>query len=164
MVQSSVAAGPVEFGFRAWPAQAGQLTRVSAEVRGWLASLGDLTAAAVDGIVLAVSAAADNVVEHAYRGVDCPGGTIDVTFWTEPGAVCIEVVDHGRWRPPAARPSGELGTGMVLMRRLVEAVVIGYGPLGTRVLLRHPRPGDALPLAAEGDRSTAMVGAYPDEV
>lgn len=154
----------MEFVFRAWPAQPRQLARIRAEVRGWLASLGDLTAEAVDDLVLAVSEAADNVVDHAYRAVHCPAATVDILFWTEPGAVCIEVTDHGRWQPPAPQPCGNPGLGVVLMRRLVEAVVIRYGPLGTRVLLRHRLPGDALGLPADGDRSMSTAAAHSDDV
>lgn len=156
MVQASVDGGPVEFVFRSWPADPCQLRRIRAEVRGWLASLGSLTAAAVDDIVLVVSEAAGNAVQHAYAG-DRPVRTVDVTFWTEPGALCIEVVDHGRWRPPAPEhPDG--GRGIVLMRSLVDAVVIRCGPLGTRVLLRHPLPGRHASASAAG-RRTGAAGA-----
>jgi serine/threonine-protein kinase RsbW len=55
--------------------------------------------------VLAVNEAVSNSVEHAYRPAT-PDGTVELTFWTESGAVCIEVVDHGEWRIPSDQPTG----------------------------------------------------------
>lgn len=160
MVQAAVTGGSVEFVFRTWPARPGQLRRIRAEVRGWLATLRRLSERAAEDIVVVVSEAASNTVEHAYDA-DTPHATVEVTFWTEPGAICIEVVDHGRWRPPD-RAGG--GRGFLMMHRLVDAVVIRYGPLGTRVLLRHPLPGDALELPVHRDQSISTLRAQPDDI
>jgi anti-sigma regulatory factor (Ser/Thr protein kinase) len=91
-----------------------------------------------DEIVLAVGEAAANAVEHAYRHQQEPG-VVDVTFWTESDALCVEIRDHGRWRepPPEPRPRGQ-GLGIVLMRRLIDCVLIHHDHRGTNVLLRHP--------------------------
>ena len=84
---------------------------------------------------------------------------VEVFFWTEPGAVLLEVVDHGQWRPPGPHAASG-GYGIAIMHRLVEAVLIHHDARGTRVLLRHslparPRtllPDIALPAARIGDR------------
>jgi hypothetical protein len=62
-----------------------------------------------------------------------------VTFWTESGAIWVEIRDHGRWQepPPGPRPPGQ-GLGIVLMRRLIDCVLIHHDHRGTNVLLRHP--------------------------
>jgi anti-sigma regulatory factor (Ser/Thr protein kinase) len=126
------------FGHRVWPARAGALTLIRGEVRRWLAPL-EVTPDAEADLVLAVNEAAANVIDHAYRA---PGGqgVVEVFFWTEPGAVFIEVVDHGRWRPPDPHAGG-LGLGIEIMQRLAEAVLIHHDGRGTRVLLCHSLPG-----------------------
>jgi Histidine kinase-like ATPase domain len=53
-----------------------------AEVRRWLAPLA-LTGDAEDDLVLAVSEAATNCVEHAYIPATADD-TVELTFWTEP--------------------------------------------------------------------------------
>ena len=87
---------PAEFVHRIWPAHRRQLAPIRAEVHRWLAPLA-LAGDAEDDMVLAVSAAACNSVEHAYHPATAED-TVDVTFWTEPDALYIEIVDHGVWR------------------------------------------------------------------
>ena len=157
--------GTAAFGHQVWPARAGALTPIRREVRRWLAPLEVIPEAEAD-LVLAVNEAAANAIDHAYRtGADTGDDTgdgrdvVEVFFWTEPGAVLLEVVDHGQWRPPGPHAAGG-GYGIALMHRLVEAVLIHHDARGTRVLLRHslparPRtllPDIALPAARVGDR------------
>lgn len=89
-------------------------------------------------VVLAVDEAAANAVEHAYD----PGepGTVELTFWTETNALCVEVSDHGHWREPGLTSPGFAGRGrgITLMSRLIDCVLIHHDARGTRVLLRHP--------------------------
>jgi serine/threonine-protein kinase RsbW len=127
---------PVEFTHRVWPAHSRQLAPMRAEVRRWLASLA-LTGDAEDDVVLAVSEAATNCVEHAYIPATADD-TVELTFWTEPQAVCIEVVDHGMWQTPSDQSAR--GRGIQLMQRLMALVLIDYDTRGTRVFLSHPRP------------------------
>jgi serine/threonine-protein kinase RsbW len=89
-------------------------------------------------VLLAVGEAAANAVEHAYDPDEA--GVVELTFWTESDALCVQICDRGRWRepPPSPRPSGQGGLGFVLMRRLVDCVLIGHTAWGTKVLLRHP--------------------------
>lgn len=116
-----------------WPAHPRQLAPIRVELRRWLAPLG-LTGEAQEDLVLAVSEAAGNSVEHAYLDATA-GETVELIFWTEPGAVCVEVLDHGRWRTPRKEPRAR-GRGILVMRGLMESAHIHYGPGGTRVLLR----------------------------
>lgn len=125
-----------------WPADPHLAIAVRAEVHSWLSNL----AVSDDdeaSVVIAVDAAMTNVMDHAYG----PGvlGSVELVLWTEPSAVCIEVVDYGTWRAPA---KGSSGHGIALMEGLVESVQVHVDERGTRVLLRNPlrsRPSIAEP-------------------
>ncbi|GAY11227.1 ATP-binding protein [Pseudonocardia sp. N23] len=123
----------VEFVHRAWRAEAGELGNIRRELIAWIAPLG-LSSEEVDDVVLAVDEATANVVEHAY-GPDDPG-SVELTLWTEPDALCIEITDHGSWNPTESA-----GRGIGLMQRMVGAVLIHVDDRGSKVLLRHPLPG-----------------------
>jgi anti-sigma regulatory factor (Ser/Thr protein kinase) len=125
----------VEFVHQTWRAHPRQLASIRAEARRWLTSL-RLPDDAKQDIVFAVSEAASNVVEHAYARTTSDD-TVELTFWTEARAVCIEIVDHGRWKVPSTGPDGR-GRGLPIMRNLVEFVLVHYDARGTRVLLRQP--------------------------
>jgi serine/threonine-protein kinase RsbW len=127
------AAGHVEFVHRSWPADPEQLVMIRRELGGWLAPLA-LSEVETADVVLAVDEAAANAVRHAY-GPD-ESGVVELTLWTENGTLCIEVVDHGRWRPPAEKPT-QGGRGIPLMSHMSESVLIHYDGRGSRVLLRH---------------------------
>jgi serine/threonine-protein kinase RsbW len=140
VMQSGLGAvsGWVGFGRRVWPAEAGQLTAMRAEVHRWLAAL-DLPDDAEHDLVLAVSEAASNAIEHAYS----PGAVnprIELIFWLDDGCVSLAVVDQGDWREPPTGPRGR-GFGLDMMRRLVTNVAIDHPGRGTRVLLQHALPG-----------------------
>jgi serine/threonine-protein kinase RsbW len=126
-----------EFVHRSRQAHPRQLAPLRGEVRRWLASLA-LSEDAEDGLVLAVSEAASNSVEHAYTP-PTDDDTVELTFWTESRAVCLEVVDHGRWQTPSDDPGGR-GRGIDMMQRLVAFVLIHHDGRGTRVHFRHPLP------------------------
>jgi anti-sigma regulatory factor (Ser/Thr protein kinase) len=126
----------VEFVHRSWPADPEQLVLIRRELAGWLAPLA-LTETETADVVLAVDEAAANAVRHAY-GPD-ESGVVELTLWTEPGTLSIEVVDHGSWRPPADEPT-EGGRGIPLMSTMSESVLIHYDDRGSRVLLRHRIP------------------------
>ena len=138
--------GRVEFVHRSWPADPAQLSVIRHELARWLVPL-QLTEDETADVVLAVDEAAANAVRHAYG----PGtsGVVELTLWTEPGTLCVEVVDHGSWQTPAA-PAGagdarDHGRGIPLMNTMADAVLIHYDNRGSRVLLRHrvPDTGDA---------------------
>jgi serine/threonine-protein kinase RsbW len=138
--------GHVEFVHRSWPADPEQLVLIRRELARWLAPL-QLSETEIADVVLAVDEAAANAVLHAY-GPD-ESGVVELTLWTEPGTLSIEVVDHGNWRPPAEQPT-EGGRGIPLMSSMSESVLIHYDSRGSRVLLRHriPQPADAQELSA----------------
>ena len=86
------------FAHQVWPARAGALVRIRREVRRWLGPL-EVTPDTEADLVLAVSEAASNVIDHAYL-IPTDRAVVEVFFWTESGALLIEVVDHGQWRQP----------------------------------------------------------------
>ena len=99
---------------------------------------GGLPGQTEDDLVLAVSEAASNCVEHACSPPTVDD-TVELTFWTEPHALCVDIVDHGRWRTPSDQPTGR-GRGIEIMQRLVAFVLIHHDNRGTRVHFRHPVP------------------------
>jgi serine/threonine-protein kinase RsbW len=135
-----------EFVHRIWPAYPRHLAALRAEVRRWLAPLA-LPGDAENDLLLAVNEAASNCVEHAYTSATVEG-TVELTFWVEPGSVCVEIVDQGRWRTPSGQPTGR-GRGIAIMQRLIPVVLIHHDGRGTRVLLVHPLTGPAARSAAE---------------
>jgi anti-sigma regulatory factor (Ser/Thr protein kinase) len=141
------------------PAEPAQLGRLRHAMDAHLSPL-PLPRNRREEIVLAVGEAAANAVEHAYRDQEEPG-VVDVTFWTESDALCVEIRDHGRWRePPSQYPRGE-GLGVVLMRRLIDCVLIHHDHRGTNVLLRHPIRSPAPDRAARlPDSARRPAGAH----
>ena len=131
--------GRIEFLHRSWPADPAQLAAIRRELAGWLLPL-DLTPDETADVVLAVDEAVANAVAHAYGQGE--RGKVELTFWTEPGTLSIEVADHGHWRPPP----GEASLGISLMSTMVESVLIHFDERGSRVLLRHRIPSAADPV------------------
>ena len=123
---------PREYLRCSWPADPHLAIAVRAEVHSWLSNLA-VSDDEEAGVIIAVDAAMTNVMDHAYE----PGvlGSVELVLWTEPSAVCIEVVDYGTWRAPAEDSSGH---GLALMEGLVESVRVHVDERGTRVLLRNP--------------------------
>jgi serine/threonine-protein kinase RsbW len=157
------APGRVEFVHRSWPADPAQLSVIRKELSNWLAPLA-LTEDETADVVLAVDEAAANAVRHAYG----PGrsGVVELTLWTEPGTLCVEIVDHGNWRPPAMpRPAvdtGDSGRGIPLMSTMADAVLIHYDARGSRVLLRH-RVADGADEALGAGADESRADALPDD-
>lgn len=127
-----------EYVHQSWPADAAALRPIRDEVHRWLTPL-HLGHDTHGDLVYAVSEAATNAVEHAYRP-PTPDSVVELSFWTEAGTLCIEVVDHGIWKTPSSELVGR-GRGIQMMHRLAESVMIHYDDRGTRVLLRHPLAG-----------------------
>jgi serine/threonine-protein kinase RsbW len=109
-------------------------------VRRWLTAL-SWPAGQLDDIVLAVSEAVSNAVEHAY--LDQPPGVVEVHGGAEttPGGqrrVTVIVRDHGRWRPAPIEDENRR-RGIPLMRACVDTLTIGQPDddrAGTWVVLR----------------------------
>ena len=124
--------GHVEFVHRSWPADSEQLAVIRRELSDWLEP---------------IPSEAGLHVRHAY-GPD-ETGAVELTLWTEPGTLAIEVVDHGSWRAPATDPSRQSGRGIPLMSTMSESVLIHYDERGSRVLLRHRIQDEAEPSITE---------------
>jgi serine/threonine-protein kinase RsbW len=158
------APGRVEFVHRSWPADPAQLSVIRRELGGWLAPL-TLTEDETADVVLAVDEAAANAVRHAYG----PGtsGVVELTLWTEPGTLCVEIVDHGIWRPPAVpTPVGDTadgGRGIPLMSTMADAVLIHYDARGSRVLLRRRVEGAGPVDGADPVEGSAGTDAVDDD-
>lgn len=85
---------------------------------------------------LAVSEAAANCVEHAYRGVS--PGPVDVhAELHDDGTAQVTVTDEGTWLPPSPRAS-ERGRGLAMARMGGVDVRVRQGPDGTAVSLTLP--------------------------
>jgi hypothetical protein len=110
-----------EFMQHSCQAHLGELASPRAEVRRWLAPFA-LAGDAEDDLALAVNEAASNSVEHAYTPPTAHD-TVELTFWTEPHAICLEIVDHGQgqWRVPSGEPTGRSGNRDDAAARRVRA-------------------------------------------
>jgi anti-sigma regulatory factor (Ser/Thr protein kinase) len=109
-------------------------------VRYWLTAL-CWPAGQRDDIVLAVSEAVSNAIEHAY--LDQPSGLVEIRSGVEttPGGqrrVTVIVRDHGHWRPVPVHDENRR-RGIPLMRACMDTVTIGQpsdDQAGTCVVLR----------------------------
>jgi serine/threonine-protein kinase RsbW len=122
------------------------------QIRRWLAAL-SWPAAHLDDIVLAVSEAVTNAVEHAY--VDQLPGVVEVRGVVEAlesgrHRVIVTVRDYGRWRLSPTHDEHE-HRGISITRACMETVTIGLpddGRPGTQVVLRSKTvllPASSLP-------------------
>ena len=82
-------------------------------------------------MLLAVSEACNNAVEHAYDGVH---GLLHVTAEIQSGRLEIVVEDRGRWRD--VEPQADRGRGMLLIHRLMDSAEFRSDHGGTRAILR----------------------------
>jgi anti-sigma regulatory factor (Ser/Thr protein kinase) len=109
------------------PAEPPVLAKLRRALRKWLVELGGEEAEIYD-VLVAVTEAAANAVEHAY-------GPIDATFDVEAeavgeGEVSVVVRDQGRWRPPRGQNRGR---GTLLMQELMDHFEVTTGDAGTEV-------------------------------
>jgi serine phosphatase RsbU (regulator of sigma subunit)/anti-sigma regulatory factor (Ser/Thr protein kinase) len=127
-------------------ADASVLANLRRRLRGWLSQRG-FDDVEISEILLAVSEACNNVVEHAYDG---SGGQLRVAAAVQAGTLEVVVEDRGRWRD--AQPNRDRGRGMLLIRSLMDSAEFESGHGGTRVTLsRHvpsQQPTDGQPVAA----------------
>jgi anti-sigma regulatory factor (Ser/Thr protein kinase) len=102
-------------------------------LRAWLARRGLEDGEAAE-VVLAVSEACNNAIEHAYR--DNGTGPVRVRLDGDgAGTLRVVVDDQGTWREQA--PTGDRGRGIGLMEHLMESTDIQSGLHGTRVTLER---------------------------
>ena len=104
--------------------------------------------AQVDELVLAISEAVSNSVEHGYRippDVVEPPDTVGVKVRLTVAAdgyrqVEFVVSDRGTWREPDTAATSR-GHGMLIMRSCTDELVVEASPTGTTVVLRsRPTP------------------------
>lgn len=118
------------------PAHSGQVSLVRHRMTTWLERAG-LDADATANLVLAVSEAVSNAVEHAYQGRMT--GTVRVAAETaSDGTVWVTVADDGSWRVPPPTLSSR-GRGLLLMRENVDQLIVDRAPTGTTVTLQLHR-------------------------
>ncbi|MFD4639226.1 ATP-binding protein [Lentzea sp. NPDC058436] len=119
-----------------FPADPHEVGPVRHRLREWLRA-GGFDEDEANDLVLAVSEAINNSVEHAYPGP--AHGTVEVrAHFGADGATQVDVTDHGQWRvpPPALTMRGR---GLLLMRESVDEVDIVRRASGTTVSLRRAR-------------------------
>ena len=102
--------------FRAAPAELADLREL---LRGWLEENG-VGDEVERGVVLAVSEAAANAVEHAYGGDGV--GIVTVMACLAGDRLEVTVRDEGAWRAP--RPDSDRGRGFEIMRAIVDEVSV----------------------------------------
>jgi GAF domain-containing protein/anti-sigma regulatory factor (Ser/Thr protein kinase) len=113
------------------PAEPGVLASLRRTLRPWLEELGASELEVYD-VLVAVTEAAANAVEHAYGPVHA---TFDVEATaTEDGDVEVVVRDHGSWRPPRGHNRGR---GTLLMQELTDHFDVTTGDGGTEVRMRR---------------------------
>jgi anti-sigma regulatory factor (Ser/Thr protein kinase) len=110
-------------------ATADQLAGIRRRLAGWLRAADVPDELAAD-IVLVVSEACTNSVEHAYRGHSV--GTMLLEVESVEGEVHARVADWGSWKVPAANPSNS-GRGLLLIRAISDSVELDCTPDGTTI-------------------------------
>ena len=97
------------------PAEPGALPELRRRLRTWLLRR-ECSAAEAADVVLAVSEACNNAIEHAYRDRE---GTIALRVEADGASVRAVVTDQGSWQEPSG--SDERGRGITLMRHLMRS-------------------------------------------
>lgn len=94
-----------------------------------------LSGALASDVLLAVTEACTNVVQHAYRDGGSPSAEIEVSAQCEPSALTIAVRDRGRGFAPRVDSPG-LGLGLPVIAALTQNVEIRpFPPSGTEVVM-----------------------------
>jgi serine/threonine-protein kinase RsbW len=124
---------------RLLPARVTTPTLVRQDLQDWLEPLHWPEQARSD-LVLAVSEAVSNAVEHAYPSGRGGYVTIEAALVVGPSEaqrVIATVVDHGRWREPPSEPQFRR-RGLQIMRAVTDEFRLDVAPDGTRVTLISP--------------------------
>jgi anti-sigma regulatory factor (Ser/Thr protein kinase) len=122
------------------PAEPAVLAKLRRTLRQWLEELGGQEIEIYD-VLVAVTEAAANAVEHAY-------GPVDATFDVEAeavgeGEVSVVIRDQGRWRPPRGHNRGR---GTLLMQELMDHFEVTTGEAGTVVRMSRRLARQAAPV------------------
>ncbi|BBZ46973.1 SpoIIE family protein phosphatase [Mycobacterium parmense] len=119
-------------------ARAEQLVMVRHRLAAWLRANEVPEELAAD-VVLVVSEACTNCVEHAYASR--AAGTMVLDAEIGGGEVRARIADFGSWKKPAEHP-GNSGRGLLLIRAISDALEIDRAATGTtaHVSFRLPTP------------------------
>jgi anti-sigma regulatory factor (Ser/Thr protein kinase) len=106
-----------------------QLAPIRRQLNSWLqaAAVGEELAS---DIVLVVSEACTNCIEHAYVGHDV--GAIVLEMEAANGEVRSRITDSGSWKPPTENPDNG-GRGLLLMQAMSELMEVDNRPDGTTI-------------------------------
>ena len=122
----------------AFPASPAELAGLRDQLRGWLEDNG-VPEDVERGVVLAVSEAAANAVEHGY---DCDGaGLVTVLAQRMDGRLEISVRDEGAWQEPSSNT--DRGRGLDIIRAIVEELSIGHEDGATVLRMRTATKGSS---------------------
>ena len=111
----------------------GELSAFRRRLLAWLARR-SVTGGEAEEILLAVSEACNNAIEHGYRGIP---GSVWIRVEDDGMTVRATVRDHGRWREG---PSGaDRGRGIAIMEALMDTATIETTAQGTEVVLERRR-------------------------
>jgi anti-sigma regulatory factor (Ser/Thr protein kinase) len=99
---------------------------------------------AADDVLLAVTEAVANVIDHAYP--PARPGLVHMHAWVWADAagerrVTVSVIDRGRWRPPSPSraEAGHRGRGLAMMGALTARLHLQPSDAGTTVIMvSHP--------------------------
>ncbi len=111
-------------------ARAQAVANIRSAVRAWLTSR-EVPGERAEEILLAVSEAVTNSVEHAYPP-DAPGVVI-IDAEVAGGTIRVSVADHGHWREPVPAAGGKIGLrgrGLNIVRALATRLRIHHGTDG----------------------------------
>ena len=116
------------------PARADVLRVVRRRLGAWLGRDG-FDRETVGEIILAVSEAFNNVIEHAYNGDGA--GPLLLSVEAGESSLHLKVADRGHWIVP--EPNDERGRGIHLMNGLMDQIEIETSGHGTRIVLERNR-------------------------
>ncbi|MHA7650081.1 SpoIIE family protein phosphatase [Mycobacterium sp. ML4] len=105
------------------------LAPIRRELTAWLRAA-DVSEPQIIDIVLVISEACTNCVEHAYAGHDV--GSMLLEMDLVDGAIRARIADSGSWKTPAATPDNR-GRGLLLMAALSESMQVDSRPDGTTI-------------------------------
>jgi anti-sigma regulatory factor (Ser/Thr protein kinase)/GAF domain-containing protein len=125
------------------PSDPRMLRGVRRRLEGWLVGRGLEHDDVVD-VVLAVSEACNNAIEHAYR--DGHAGPVEVSVTKDADMLRIAVEDHGAWREQKKRD--ERGRGLMLIEHLMDTMNVQTGLHGTRIAFER-QVGTSRPVAVD---------------
>ncbi|SHM24091.1 SpoIIE family protein phosphatase [Cryptosporangium aurantiacum] len=110
-------------------ADAGELVRVRAALRRWLARAG-VGQATTQSVLVAAGEACANAIEHGYRDAS---GLVRLVARAGGQQLDVTVTDAGTWRDEQTPPDPHRGHGLHLIRSLMGEVTLHTGATGTVV-------------------------------